>query len=148
MSASGWCAARPTELFFRIAYVLMFLIAVELIRGSLVELWWQLSRAHAAMRQIGWRGRCYLRSNAAPQPLALAARMTIITDPLFYLLAIPAVIALGTPKGGFAGVGMISTPLLALVVPPLQAAAILLPILLCRTRSRSGSTAATGTPGT
>ena len=29
----------PAELFFRIVYVLMFLIAVELIRGSLVELW-------------------------------------------------------------------------------------------------------------
>jgi uncharacterized protein len=56
--------------------------------------------------------------------------MTIITDPLFYLLAVPAIIALGLGKGGFAGIGMISTPLLALVVPPLQAAAILLPILL------------------
>ena len=58
--------------------------------------------------------------------------MTIITDPLFYLLAVPAIIALGLGKGGFAGVGMISTPLLALSVPPLQAAAILLPILLCQ----------------
>ncbi len=57
-------------------------------------------------------------------------RMTIITDPLFYLLAIPAIVALGLGKGGFAGVGMISTPLLALTVPPLQAAAVLLPILL------------------
>jgi uncharacterized membrane protein YfcA len=56
--------------------------------------------------------------------------MTIITDPLFYLLAIPAIIALGLGKGGFAGIGMISTPLLSLVVPPLQAAAVLLPILL------------------
>jgi uncharacterized membrane protein YfcA len=58
--------------------------------------------------------------------------MTIITDPLFYMLAIPAIVALGIGKGGFAGAGMISTPLLALVVPPLQAAAILLPILLCQ----------------
>ena len=58
--------------------------------------------------------------------------MTIITDPLFYLLAIPAITALGLGKGGFAGVGMISTPLLALTMPPLQAAAILLPILLCQ----------------
>jgi uncharacterized membrane protein YfcA len=56
--------------------------------------------------------------------------MQIVTDPLFYLLAIPAVLALGLGKGGFAGVGMISTPLLALVLPPLQAAAILLPILV------------------
>jgi uncharacterized membrane protein YfcA len=56
--------------------------------------------------------------------------MTVITDPIFYLLAVPAIIALGLGKGGFAGIGMISTPLLALSVPPLQAAAILLPILL------------------
>jgi uncharacterized membrane protein YfcA len=56
--------------------------------------------------------------------------MTIVTDPLFYLLAVPAILALGLGKGGFAGIGMVSTPLLALTVPPLQAAAILLPILL------------------
>jgi len=58
--------------------------------------------------------------------------LPVITDPLFYLLAIPAVTFLGLGKGGFAGVGMISTPLLALVVPPLQGAAILLPILICQ----------------
>ena len=58
--------------------------------------------------------------------------MTIIADPLFYLLAVPAILLLGLGKGGFAGVGMISTPLLALIMPPLQAAAILLPILLCQ----------------
>jgi uncharacterized membrane protein YfcA len=56
--------------------------------------------------------------------------MTIIADPYFYLLAIPAVIALGLGKGGFSGVGVISTPLLAVVLPPLEAAAILLPILI------------------
>jgi uncharacterized protein len=54
----------------------------------------------------------------------------VITDPLFYLLAIPAVTLVGLAKGGFAGLGMISTPLLALVVPPLEGAAILLPILI------------------
>ena len=54
----------------------------------------------------------------------------MITDPLFYLLALPAVTLLGLGKGGFAGVGMIATPLLALAIPPLQAAAIILPILL------------------
>jgi uncharacterized membrane protein YfcA len=56
--------------------------------------------------------------------------MTIITDPLFYLFAVPAVVFLGLAKGGFSGVGMISTPLLALVMSPLEAAALLLPILL------------------
>lgn len=54
----------------------------------------------------------------------------MITDPLFYVLAVPAVTLLGLGKGGFAGIGMISTPLLALVVPPLEGAAILLPILI------------------
>ena len=56
--------------------------------------------------------------------------MTVISDPLFYLLAIPAVVALGLSKGGFVGVGQIGTPLLALLMPPLEAAAILLPIML------------------
>lgn len=56
--------------------------------------------------------------------------MTLITDPLFYALAIPAVIALGLSKGGFSGVGQMATPLLALVMPPLEAAAIFLPIMI------------------
>ena len=56
----------------------------------------------------------------------------MITDPLFYLLAVPAVTFLGLSKGGFAGLGMLATPLLALVVPPLEGAAILLPILICQ----------------
>ena len=56
--------------------------------------------------------------------------MTIITDPLFYLFAVPAVIMLGLSKGGFSGIGMVATPLLALLLPPLEAAAILLPIIL------------------
>ncbi|HLH97017.1 MAG TPA: sulfite exporter TauE/SafE family protein [Xanthobacteraceae bacterium] len=56
--------------------------------------------------------------------------MDLITDPLFYPLAVIAVTALGLGKGGFAGVGVIATPLLATILPPLQAAAILLPILI------------------
>ena len=56
--------------------------------------------------------------------------MTVITDPLFYLFAVPAVIMLGLSKGGFSGIGMVATPLLALLLPPLEAAAILLPIIL------------------
>lgn len=56
----------------------------------------------------------------------------MITDPFFYLLAIPAVTVLGLGKGGFVGIGMIATPMLALAVPPLQGAAILLPILICQ----------------
>ena len=56
--------------------------------------------------------------------------VTIITDPLFYALAVPAVVALGLSKGGFAGMGQMATPLLALVMPPLEAAAIMLPIMI------------------
>ncbi len=59
-------------------------------------------------------------------------RPFVITDPLFYILAVPAVTLLGLSKGGFAGLGMVATPLLALVVPPLEGAAILLPILICQ----------------
>lgn len=58
--------------------------------------------------------------------------MPPITDPLFYLLAVPAVIALGIGKGGFSGAATIATPLLAVILPPLQAAAILLPILIAQ----------------
>jgi uncharacterized membrane protein YfcA len=54
----------------------------------------------------------------------------VISDPTFYLLATVAVTALGLSKGGFIGVGQIGTPLLALVIPPLEAAAILLPIMI------------------
>ncbi len=39
-------------------------------------------------------------------------------------------ILLGLAKGGFAGMGALSLPMIALVVSPLQAAAILLPILI------------------
>ena len=36
-----WMVRRvSTEMFFRIAYVLMFVIAVELIRSSVIDLWW------------------------------------------------------------------------------------------------------------
>lgn len=58
--------------------------------------------------------------------------LTIVTDPLFYALAIPGVIALGLSKGGFAGVGQMATPLLAIVMPPLEAAAIMLPIMIAQ----------------
>ncbi|MCX7311247.1 MAG: sulfite exporter TauE/SafE family protein [Alphaproteobacteria bacterium] len=56
--------------------------------------------------------------------------MTLIADPLFYLVAVPAVVFLGLSKGGFSGIGMVSTPMLSLILPPLEAAAILLPIIL------------------
>jgi uncharacterized protein len=80
------------------------------------------------MRQSGWRGARFSALTARRQPFPPA--MTLITDPLFYLFAVPAVVVLGVSMGGFSGIGMIATPMLALVMPPLQAAAILLPIIL------------------
>lgn len=56
--------------------------------------------------------------------------MTLITDPLFYVVAVPAVMFLGLSKGGFSSIGMVSTPLVAIVMGPLEAAALLLPIIL------------------
>ncbi|TKD25232.1 MAG: sulfite exporter TauE/SafE family protein, partial [Mesorhizobium sp.] len=54
----------------------------------------------------------------------------LLLDPWFYAAAIPAVILVGLSKGGFGGaVGFIGVPLMALAMPPVQAAAILLPIL-------------------
>ncbi len=54
----------------------------------------------------------------------------MITDTLFYLAAVPAVILFGVSKGGFgSGIGILAVPLLAMVVSPIQAAAIMLPIL-------------------
>jgi uncharacterized protein len=68
------------------------------------------------------------RSARADPPLRAAP--SVITDFYFYLMAIPAVTFLGLSKGGFSAVGMLATPLLALYLPPLKAAAILLPILM------------------
>jgi len=55
----------------------------------------------------------------------------LLTDPWFYLASVPAVLLYGIAKGGFGGaIAMISVPTMALVMPPTQAAAILLPILV------------------
>ncbi|PWT84053.1 MAG: hypothetical protein C5B56_16230 [Proteobacteria bacterium] len=54
----------------------------------------------------------------------------MISDPWSILIAVVAVTFLGLAKGGLAGIGMAATPLMALVLPPLQAAAVLLPILI------------------
>jgi uncharacterized protein len=54
----------------------------------------------------------------------------MITDPLFYAAAVPGVILLGLSKGGFRGIGLLALPLLSLVISPIRAAAILLPILI------------------
>lgn len=56
--------------------------------------------------------------------------MTFPTDPTFWLVAAFCVLLLGLAKGGFTGVGAVATPIFALLLPPLQAAVILLPIIM------------------
>lgn len=57
--------------------------------------------------------------------------LPLITDPYFYLVAVPAVLLLGISKSGFgAGFGSLAVPLMALAVTVPQAAAILMPVLL------------------
>jgi uncharacterized membrane protein YfcA len=55
----------------------------------------------------------------------------VIADFWFYALAVPSVLIAGISKGGFgSGLVVMAVPLMALVVPPPQAAAIMLPILV------------------
>ena len=55
----------------------------------------------------------------------------MITDLAFYLAAIPAVFLVGLSKGGFGGsIALIGVPLMALAISPVEAAGILLPILV------------------
>ncbi len=53
-------------------------------------------------------------------------------DPAFYAVTIVAVILLGLAKGGFAGMGILAMPIMSLAMSPLQAGAILLPVLLAQ----------------
>jgi uncharacterized protein len=54
-----------------------------------------------------------------------------LPDPIFFAAAIPAVALVGLSKGGLGGAfALIGVPLLALVVSPVDAAAIFLPILI------------------
>ncbi len=55
----------------------------------------------------------------------------LITDPWFYIVAVPAVLLLGISKSGFgAGFGSLAVPMMALAIAVPQAAAILMPVLL------------------
>lgn len=56
--------------------------------------------------------------------------MGLLADPAVLSIAVLAVLIVGLAKGGFSGLGALATPLLALVLPPTQAAALLLPVLL------------------
>lgn len=56
--------------------------------------------------------------------------MELLSDPMTLVLAVIAVVILGLAKGGFSGLGALATPLLALSLPPVTAAAVLLPVLM------------------
>src|SRR4029453_1795562 len=82
-------------------------------------------RGTAPMRKGDWP---HVRRFDLSQPTSTAH--PLFSDPLFLVTAIAAVLLVGLAKGGFSGIGMAATPLLALTMPPLQALAILLPILM------------------
>ncbi len=79
----------------------------------------------------------------------------MLTDPVFYLCAVPAVILVGLAKGGFTGLGALGMPLMALGIDPIAGAAIMLPILIVQDivgvaafrKSWSGTVLATMLPG-
>jgi uncharacterized membrane protein YfcA len=87
------------------------------------------------MRKQGCRvtaARALIFSKGGLRHWSYKVTVTVISDPLFYMLAIPAVVALGLSKGGFTGAGQMATPMVALVMPPLEAAAIMLPIMIAQ----------------
>ena len=54
-------------------------------------------------------------------------------DLSFYVAAVPAVVLLGLSKGGFSGVGMLATPLVALVISRSKQRPSYCPSSLCKT---------------
>jgi uncharacterized protein len=56
--------------------------------------------------------------------------LNLPNDPIFYCVAAIAVILVGLGKGGFAGLGSASMPIMTLVIDPISGAAILLPLFI------------------
>ncbi len=54
----------------------------------------------------------------------------LFSDPLFVGIAIVAVLITGISKGGFGGIALLAVPLMSLVISPIQAAGIMLPIMI------------------
>ncbi|GAB5454507.1 MAG: sulfite exporter TauE/SafE family protein [Henriciella sp.] len=51
-------------------------------------------------------------------------------DPIFWAVAVFSVLITGISKGGFGGLALLAVPLMALVISPVQAAGVMLPILI------------------
>jgi uncharacterized membrane protein YfcA len=66
--------------------------------------------------------------------ISLARRVPVelLADPAFMAVALLGVCMLGISKGGFLGLGVMALPLMSLFVPPLQAAAIILPTAIAQ----------------
>ena len=61
----------------------------------------------------------------------MSEALPLITDPAFWLAAVPAALLIGISKSGFAGgVGTLAVPLMALSISVPQAAAVTLPLLM------------------
>ena len=56
--------------------------------------------------------------------------LSLISDPVFWVCAVFAVITTGISKGGLGGLGIFAVPVMALAISPVQAAAIMLPVLI------------------
>ena len=54
----------------------------------------------------------------------------MLHDPIFWAVAVVSVLITGVSKGGFGGLALLAVPLMALVISPIQAAGIMLPILI------------------
>lgn len=57
---------------------------------------------------------------------------TLLQDPAFWIYGSIAVAAFGLSKGGFVGLAVLGLPVFALALPPLTAAAIMLPVLMAQ----------------
>lgn len=54
----------------------------------------------------------------------------LFSDPGFVAVALVAVLITGISKGGFGGMALLAVPLMSLVISPIQAAGIMLPIMI------------------